>query len=692
MRQTRRQNEYKRAQGAQRTALPFTRIDAPVGGWNTRDSEDNLPPTDALELDNWWPDIGEIRTRPGYTEHCYTGDATTGADLVLNGGFETAGGGGADVFADWVESNTNGTVSQATAYVKAGTYSCALSIKTNTGGSFAQVEQTIAVTAVTPYALKFWWFVHDRLGTMRDGVQYRVWDATNSAVIKDWEIFKYTSEDFTEEIASFTTPTGCISIEIEFKTADASDSSIISYVDAVTLFETAAIPGTIETLAEYISGSNRQLIAIDGEEAFNVSSSTPVHLSGSIAAFTNARFQWVNFDGKMGMVNGAEELVWDGTNLTTYAAYAPGTIALTGVTNPIGVNVFKNRVWYWEAASQDVWYTALNALGGACTEFPLSRVGQFGGNLILMETWTRDGGSGPDDFAVFVMSSGEAIVYQGSYPGAAGDWALVGIYNIGEPLGYRSAVKFGGDLYIITKLDVVRMSEVIQGVEARQMETKIVPSHRTAVSLYEQNWGWEAIIYSRGHMAIFNIPTSENVSMEQHVQNTITGAWARFKGIVANTWQMYDGDMYIGSNDGLVYKFDDGEEDNADSIESTLQTAWMPIGGTGGNKLFKAVRESYKTNADVTINNVFATDFRAFAAQNFPVAVDDAASYWSILPSTTPVSPWDTSAWTGEDTIYNEWEIIGTFGERVSMRKRLNTKQRVTLLGSDWLVEPGDRL
>ncbi len=692
MKQTRRRNKHMRAQGGQRTALPFTRIDAPVGGWNTRDSEDNLPPTDALELDNWWPDIGEIRTRPGYTEHCYTGDALTGSDLVLNGGFETAGGGGADVFANWVESNNNGTIAQSSSYAKAGTYSCRLSIKTNVGGSYAQVEQAIAVTEETPYILKFWWFVEDRYSTMKDGIKYRIWDAIGSAVIKDWESFNYISEDFTEEVAAFETPTGCTSIEIEFKTADVTDSAVLGFVDAVTLFETASTPGVIETLAEYISGSNRQLIAIDGEEAFNVSSSTPVHLSGSIAAFDNARFQWVNFDGKMGLVNGAEELVWDGTNLTTYAAYAPGSIALTGVSTPIGINVFKNRVWYWEAASQDVWYTELNALGGDCTKFPLSRVGQFGGNLILMETWTRDGGSGPDDYAVFVMSSGEAIVYQGSYPGAAGDWALVGIYNIGEPLGYRSAVKFGGDLYIITKLDVVRMSEVIQGIEARQMESKIVPSHRIAVKLYENNWGWEASIYPKGHMAIFNIPVNENTEMDQHVQNTITGAWCRFKGIVANTWQMFNGSIYIGSNDGYIYKFDDGQEDNADSIESTLQTAWMPIGGTGGNKLFKAVRESYKTNADVTVNNVFATDFRAFAAQNFPVAVDDAASYWSILPSTDAVSPWDTSPWTGEDTIFNEWEIIGAFGERISMRKRLNTKQRVTLLGSDWLVEPGDRL
>jgi hypothetical protein len=82
---------------------------------------------------------------------------------------------------------------------------------------------------------------------------------------------------------------------------------------------------------------------------------------------------------------------------------------------------------------------------------------------------------------------------------------------------------------------------------------------------------------------------------------------------------------------------------------------------------------------------MFATDFKAFSAQQFPVAVDEAGALWDV-------SPWDTTPWDAGDTIYNEWEIIGAFGERISMRKRLNTKQKVTLLGYDWLVESGVRL
>ena len=262
---------------------------------------------------------------------------------------------------------------------------------------------------------------------------------------------------------------------------------------------------------------------------------------------------------------------------------------------------------------------------------------------------------------------------------------MVGIYNIGEPMGYRSAVKFGGDLYIITKLDIVRMSDVIQGIEARQMESKIVGAHRTAVQLYENNWGWEATVYPSGHMAIFNIPVTTNSEYEQHAQNTITGAWSRFKGLTANTWQLFNGELYFGGDNGGVYQFDSGELDNEASIESTLQTAWLPVGGAGANKLFKMLREAYKANVDVEVSNLFATDYRAFAPQQFPVAVSSEGAEWDA-------AIWDVAKWSASDTIFNEWEAIGAFGEVISMRKRLNTKQRVTYLGSVWLVEVGDRL
>ena len=40
-------------------------IDSPTGGLNAFDSVDNMPPTDAITLDNWVPRSGFCQSRPG---------------------------------------------------------------------------------------------------------------------------------------------------------------------------------------------------------------------------------------------------------------------------------------------------------------------------------------------------------------------------------------------------------------------------------------------------------------------------------------------------------------------------------------------------------------------------------------------------------------------------------------------------
>ena len=42
-----------------------TSIDAPIGGWNTFDSLDNMPPDAAIILDNLIPSAGTVDTRGG---------------------------------------------------------------------------------------------------------------------------------------------------------------------------------------------------------------------------------------------------------------------------------------------------------------------------------------------------------------------------------------------------------------------------------------------------------------------------------------------------------------------------------------------------------------------------------------------------------------------------------------------------
>src|SRR5258708_1393182 len=42
-----------------------TSVPPPIGGWNVRDSLDAMPPEDAVQLDNWFPGLGEVTVRPG---------------------------------------------------------------------------------------------------------------------------------------------------------------------------------------------------------------------------------------------------------------------------------------------------------------------------------------------------------------------------------------------------------------------------------------------------------------------------------------------------------------------------------------------------------------------------------------------------------------------------------------------------
>ncbi len=52
-------------QSTQLEAVPFS-IQSPITGWNTRDALDAMEDTDAVILDNWFPDAGGCTMRGGY--------------------------------------------------------------------------------------------------------------------------------------------------------------------------------------------------------------------------------------------------------------------------------------------------------------------------------------------------------------------------------------------------------------------------------------------------------------------------------------------------------------------------------------------------------------------------------------------------------------------------------------------------
>jgi len=150
-------------------------------------------------------------------------DATLGGELLLNPGFEIAGGGGADIWANWTENAGDGALADVGAPVHGGAHACQ-----STAGPSANtyVVQTIGVTAGRLYYLSFW----TRGDGTNDG-RYRVRDATGAADIIPITNTGVTGAAYAEVTAYFLAPAGCANVEL-YLYCSSVNTAIVYFDDA----------------------------------------------------------------------------------------------------------------------------------------------------------------------------------------------------------------------------------------------------------------------------------------------------------------------------------------------------------------------------------------------------------------------------------------------------------------------------
>lgn len=435
--------------------------------------------------------------------------------------------------------------------------------------------------------------------------------------------------------------------------------------------------GNVDFVAQYHAGSKQKLLAASASNVYNASSAgAAVSLKNG---FTNGQWQHVNFNGYMIMVNGADRpQQYDGSDLDTSTMTATDVT----VTSLNGIAVFKNRLYLWKTSGQDFWYLGVNAVTGTLTKFPLSRVGQFGGNLIAVGTWTLDGGAGIDDYAVFIMSSGEVIVYSGTDPGDATAWSLVGVYSIAEPLGVRGVVKEGGDLRIMTTHDYVSLKDVLTNGQlgtASKVSGAVVEAAESTAPL---TFGWQALMYRRGGMAIFNVPNSDG-TFDQHVQNLVTKAWCRFTNIPARSWTVFSEDLYFGSTNGVVYKADSGNLDGTAAIQGDGRQAWNSFGSAIRKRLC-AARPVVSSQGDIAYQIGIGFDFRD-ASVGEAASTPEQGAVWDV-------ALWDIAQWSADAVVEINWRVASGSGQSLSPRLRVSGKQEISWLRTDFRLEVGINL
>jgi hypothetical protein len=442
--------------------------------------------------------------------------------------------------------------------------------------------------------------------------------------------------------------------------------------------------GVVDSLMVYngLTSATSKMFAATNGSIYDVSSSGDAVITDR-TSLANVRWQYVNFTTSGGKFlwacNGADDPIhWNGS------AWAEP--AITGVTasDIINVNGHKNRLWFVLKDSTKAAYLATGAVAGAATTFELGGLFTQGGHLVAMATWTRDGGSGTDDLAVFISSRGQVAVYAGTDPAAAETWELIGVYDVGPPIGYRCSTKVGGDLALLNIDGVLPLSKSLNLDRATQATVAITANINNAMNeaarSYKSNFGWELTPYAKGTMALLNVPIQEGQTQHQYVMNTITGAWCKFTGMNANCWAVFRDNLYFGGNDGFVYEADSGGQDLLTPIDAIGQGAYNYYNMRGRLKNWKLLQPLLTTDSDARPVIGISTDFRDNASLGTPSSSQTISALYDT-------AIYDVDVYAVEGRTVADWTSIAGIGQcaAIHFRARTGRESGVSIWGvSDW--------
>lgn len=446
-------------------------------------------------------------------------------------------------------------------------------------------------------------------------------------------------------------------------------------------------PGQVETLMNYAGGADEELFGISTGNIYDITAGGAVP-AASVSGLANSRFQYANITTAGGSfmlcVNGADKL--QGYDGSAWWVDGDGTHDITGVDTAdiSNITLFKNRIWMVEQNTLNAWYLGVDAISGAATKFPLRSVAQLGGNLVAVATWTLDAGYGVDDYIVFITSQGEIIVYRMTDPSTASTLSLIGVWHLGQPVGQRCLMKYGGDLIVICQDGLVPLAKALQSSRLNPrvaLSDKIQFAVSTAISTYGANFGWDMCYYPKENMLILNVPVDTG-SQEQYVMNTISGSWCNFTGWDANCWVIFNEEPYFGGNQ-VVGRAWNGLADNDSNIEGIGKQAFSSFKSPGVQKRWTMMRPVLLTNGSPTILANINVDFNlntSTAPLNF---TPTAYAVWDT-------GVWDTSVWGGDLNVLNNWQ--GVYGVGVYAAPVLQTSSQgidVHWVSTDLVMERG---
>jgi len=428
------------------------------------------------------------------------------------------------------------------------------------------------------------------------------------------------------------------------------------------------ITGVVQSLFAYSSGTSNKLFAVAVDSIYDVTAGGAVG-AADVSGLTNAKWQYVNITTPGGSylmcVNGADKLrTYDGSAWHKDGDGAPYDITGVDTANCANITLFKNRVWLVENGSLKAWYLPINSIGGAATALDMTSLVQLGGYIMAGMTWTLDAGYGVDDYLAFITSNGEVVVWRLTDPTTPSGISMIGIWQLGAPIGRRCWIKYGGDLLLITQDGVMPMSGSLQSsrLDPRvSITNKIQYAVSQAVSSYGANFGWSLLYYPKENQLILNVPIATGQE-QQYVMNTITKSWCNFTGWSANCWEIWKDDPYFGG-DGYVALAWQGTVDDTFNINGFALQSFQNY-GSATQKQCKMIRYHLLSNGTPAI----------FGNVNVDYNLSDQSAQLSFSASTYGLwdsGLWDFAYWGSDLAPIADWQ--GTTGIGYSFAPTLNT-------------------
>jgi len=365
------------------------------------------------------------------------------------------------------------------------------------------------------------------------------------------------------------------------------------------------------------------------------------------------------------------------------------TVVAPGVTFPGSLTtadmsfvwVYKNRLWFIQKDSLNSWYMdELDAIGGSPEVYPLSGIMQKGGSLLWGAAWALESGAsgGLSDQLVITSDQGEAAIFQGTFPGIDAGWTQTGVYRLGTPLGNRAFFKGGGDIAVATSVGLVPLSKAISldvtALSPAAVSYNIQDAWQSAADSRGLS-DWQCTIWPERKMAVISPPiTTGNYDPVLFISNTETGAWCRYTNWDARALAVFEGEMYFGGADGLVYKANVSGKDDASVYTGVYLPLFDDIGMPANRKVTKLGRGVARARARINSSLQFKSDFNVSLGPAPTATAVDGSNAWGA-------GVWGQAAWGAvtSSVLTQEWKSIGGTGYAVSMAYQITSGSTVPL-------------